>query len=108
MTTKLTKTINDIDAVHWISTNWNKVTSYTIHRCFYKAGFPSENEQSRIQDQYVAIVCNFGSILQEHYTEIEPGAYLEAIRHIPICDNNIVEKKEDSIEETELGESNET
>lgn len=53
-------------------------------------------------------MCNFGSILQEHYPEIEPEAYLEADRNLPICNNNIVEKKEDSKEETEPEESDET
>ena len=59
--TELTKNINVMDAIHWISMAWDKVTPFTIQRCFYKSGFPCENEQSRIEDQEETAVRELGS-----------------------------------------------
>ena len=73
-----------MDAIHWISIAWNEVTPYTIQRCFYKAGFRCENEQSKIEDQEILIMSDLGSILQRLHTEIEPGIYLEADRNFSV------------------------
>ena len=92
-----------MDVVHWIWMAWNEVSPYTIQRCFYEEDFYVSNKQSSIE-----AAKNLGSILLELHTEIELVTYLEADWSLLICNNNIVEEKEDNSEEKEMEEIDKT
>lgn len=42
----MTKAVNVLECVYWISSSWHETKISTIETCFLEAGFPAENPDS--------------------------------------------------------------
>ena len=94
---KISNSLNVLQAMNWMGSAWSKVNVVTISKCFAAAGFSkrtSEAPGDEKDDPLADLDEDFQGLIDQVAPGISPQLYLKSDEEVPICFNAEVNEQQ--------------